>query len=47
MADYIYAIVKYPALYSTLRKNGLAEIDNIKWEYAGQKVRSIYNDLVP
>jgi glycosyltransferase involved in cell wall biosynthesis len=46
MADYIHAIVKYPAMYSTLRKNGLEEIDNIKWEYAGQKVRNIYNKII-
>ncbi|HRR58031.1 MAG TPA: glycosyltransferase, partial [Paludibacteraceae bacterium] len=42
MADYIHAIVKYPAMYNSLRENGLAEVNNIKWEYAGQKVRRIY-----
>ncbi|MDR1592359.1 MAG: glycosyltransferase [Prevotellaceae bacterium] len=45
MADFIHAIVKYPALHRTLRKNGLDEIANIKWEYAGEKVRDIYNRL--
>jgi glycosyltransferase involved in cell wall biosynthesis len=43
MADYIHAIVKYPAMYNSLRENGLAEVNNIKWEYAGQKVRRIYD----
>lgn len=46
MADYIHAIVKYPAMYKTLRENGLKEIDTIRWEYAGQKVRDIYNNLL-
>lgn len=46
MADYIHAIVKYPAMYRTLRANGLKEIDNIRWEYAGQKVRFIYDKVL-
>jgi glycosyltransferase involved in cell wall biosynthesis len=46
MADYIHAIVKYPAMYKSLRENGLAEIDNIRWEYAGQKVRAIYDKVL-
>lgn len=46
MADYIHAIVKYPAMYSALRRNGLQEIDTIRWEYAGQKVRNIYNRVL-
>ncbi|MDR1543554.1 MAG: glycosyltransferase [Prevotellaceae bacterium] len=45
MADYIHAIVKYPAMYKSLRINGLAEIETIKWEYAGQKVRDIYEKV--
>jgi len=46
MADYIHAIVQYPAMYNSLKKNGLEEIENIKWEYAGQKVREIYEKIV-
>ncbi|KGN82305.1 4-alpha-glucanotransferase [Porphyromonadaceae bacterium COT-184 OH4590] len=46
MADYIHAIVKYPAMYKALRRNGLDEIANIKWEYAGQKVRQIYDNVM-
>jgi len=30
-------------MYNSLRENGLAEVNNIKWEYAGQKVRRIYD----
>ena len=46
MADYIHAIVKYPALYKTLRVEGINEINNIRWEYAGQKVRNIYDKVL-
>ncbi|MFI3297463.1 MAG: glycosyltransferase [bacterium] len=46
MADYIHAIVKYPAMYNALRANGLSEIDGIRWEYAGHKVRAIYDMLL-
>lgn len=45
MADYIHAIVKYPAMYNSLKHNGLEEIENIKWEYAGHKVREIYEKI--
>lgn len=46
MADYIHAIVKYPAMYEALHCNGLKEVDTIRWEYAGQKVRAIYDRLL-
>lgn len=43
MADAIYSIITYPAMYEFLRDEGKKEVDEIKWEYAGQKVRDIYN----
>jgi glycosyltransferase involved in cell wall biosynthesis len=46
MADAIYAIVKYPAMYSSLRNLGREEVDNIKWYDAGLKVRSIYESVI-
>lgn len=46
MADYMYSIITYPAMYEFLREEGKKEVDNIKWEYAGQKVREIYNRLI-
>jgi len=46
MADAIYAIVKYPAMYSSLRNLGREEVDNIKWYDAGLKVRSIYESVM-
>lgn len=46
MADAIYAIVKYPAMYKNLREEGQAEVNRITWEDAGKKVRSIYNKIL-
>lgn len=46
MADAIYAIVKYPAMYESLRNLGREEVNNIKWYDAGMKVRNIYNSVI-
>ena len=43
MADALYAIVKYPAMYKSLRELGRDEVNNIKWYDAGLKVRRIYD----
>ncbi len=43
MADAIYGIVTYPAMYKSLRERGLEEVNNIKWYDAGLKVRRIYD----
>ena len=45
MADAIYGLITYPALHRFLKEEGLKEVNNIKWEYAGQKVRAIYDRL--
>ena len=46
MADAIYAIVKNPAMYDSLRNIGRDEVNNIKWYDAGLKVREIYNKVL-
>jgi len=46
MADAIYSICTYPGMEEFLRVEGKKEVDEIKWEYAGQKVRDIYNKFV-
>ena len=46
MADAIYSICTHDAMSEFLSKEGKAEVDNIKWEYAGQKVRDIYDNLL-
>ncbi|MCL1943006.1 MAG: glycosyltransferase [Candidatus Azobacteroides sp.] len=43
MADAIYSIITYPSMYTYLKEEGKKEVDEIKWEYAGQKVRRIYD----
>lgn len=46
MADAMYAIVSYRALYDTLKEEGIREIHEITWEKAGKKVIDIYNSVV-
>ena len=45
MADAIYSIVTYPAMYKSLHERGLEEVNNIKWYDAGMKVRGIYDKV--
>jgi glycosyltransferase involved in cell wall biosynthesis len=46
LADSIYGLITYPALHKFLKEEGLREVNNIKWEYAGQKVRTIYDRVL-
>ncbi len=46
MADAIYAICTYDALYQYLRDEGLKEVDEITWEKVGLRIRSHYDNLV-
>lgn len=46
MADAIYSIITYPAMYDSLKIEGKREVDEIKWEYAAQKVRNVYNKVL-
>jgi glycosyltransferase involved in cell wall biosynthesis len=46
MADAMYSIITYPSMANFLREEGKKEVDEIKWEYAGQKVRKIYDTLL-
>lgn len=43
MADAIYSIITNQSLYEFLHKEGKKEVDEIKWEYAAMKLRTIYN----
>ncbi|NLT04330.1 MAG: glycosyltransferase, partial [Bacteroidales bacterium] len=45
MADAIYSIIRYPALYEFLKVEGKNEVDNITWEAAGHKIRAIYEEV--
>lgn len=46
MADAIYSICTYPTMSDYLKTEGKKEVDNIKWEDAGLKIRKIYDNLV-
>lgn len=46
MANAIYGIVTYPALYKSLHELGLKEVNSINWYDAGLKVRSIYDKVI-
>lgn len=46
IADAIYGLISYPKLHEFLKDEGLKEVNNIKWEYAGQKVRRIYDQVL-
>lgn len=46
MANAIYSIITYPAMYNQLHEYGLKEIDTIQWKKAGAKVIDIYNKTI-
>lgn len=46
MADAIHAITSYPAMYETLKHEGIEEMKGITWEKAGRKVIDIYNKVI-
>lgn len=46
IADAIYSILMYPAMYKRLHEEGLAEVDQIRWKKAGAKVINIYRSLM-
>lgn len=46
MADAIYSIITYPAMYKQLHDEGLTEVNGIQWIKAGKKVIDIYNNLL-
>jgi hypothetical protein len=46
MADAIYAIVKNPAMHKSLQELGRDEVNNIRWQDAGLKVRGIYESVM-
>lgn len=46
MADAIYALTHYQGLPSIFKKHGKEEVDNIKWDQAGVKVKEIYEKFL-
>lgn len=46
MADAIYSIISYPAIYKQLSEQGRAEVNQITWQKAGAKLLAIYQSLI-
>ena len=46
MADAIYGICTYPALYEYLRDEGKKEVDSITWEDVGKRIKSVYERII-
>lgn len=46
MADAIHALVSYPELHESLRRDGIEEMKGVTWDKAGRKVIDIYRGLV-
>ena len=46
MADAIYGLLAYPALAQFAGKNGLDEVNTLKWENAAFKLKGIYENLI-
>ena len=47
MADAIHALIHYEALPATFKKYGKEEVDSIKWDQAGVKVKEVYEQFMP
>jgi glycogen synthase len=46
MADAIFGLLKYNALPQMFKSHGKEEVDNIKWDQAGIKVKEVYEQVV-
>ena len=46
MADDIYALLQYPALSRFAAKQGLDEVNALKWDHATAKLKTIYESLI-
>jgi len=46
MADAIYGLLHYKSLPEEFKNQGKTEVDNIKWDQAGLKVKEIYQQFI-
>ncbi len=46
MADAIYGLINYPSLPQMFKHYGKDEVDNIKWDEAGVKVKEVYDQVL-
>ena len=46
MADAIYGLLAYPALPAMAVRNGLEEVNALRWDNAAFRVNEIYAELI-
>lgn len=46
MSDAIYGLITYPSLSKMFKTHGKEEVENLKWENAALKVRSVYDKAI-
>jgi glycosyltransferase involved in cell wall biosynthesis len=46
MADAIYGLVKYPALAEMFAREGLEEVNSMKWDDASKKIKDVYERML-
>lgn len=46
MADAIYGMLNYPAMWNMFMKHGKKEVDNLQWKNSAKHVRDIYIDAL-
>lgn len=46
MADQIYALLQYPALSEFATRHGFEEVNDLKWDNATAKLKSVYESLI-
>jgi len=42
MADAIYGLLNYPAVWNMFMKYGKEEVENLRWKNSAKNVRDIY-----
>lgn len=47
LADAIHGLLRYKGLSSMFRKNGKAEVEELKWDYVAAQVKALYEALIP
>ncbi|MDR0582712.1 MAG: glycosyltransferase family 4 protein [Prevotellaceae bacterium] len=47
LADAIYGLLAYPALSKMAIRCGLDEVNALKWDNAAQKVKNVYDSVIP
>ena len=46
MADAIYGLLNYPAMWNMFMKHGKEEVDNLQWKNSARNVRELYYDAL-